>query len=74
MMALSRGGIPNKMESLIKTSKRKRIFTTKECIKVQRYKTRTQDKSFHETTKEKGGRERIRISTRDVTSLKCIRF
>ena len=28
------------------------IFTTQECIKMQRYKTRTQGKSFHGATKE----------------------
>ena len=42
---------------------RKIIFTTQECIKMQRDKTRTQGKSFHGATKEikkelQGGRER----------------
>ena len=39
------------------------IFTTKECIKMQRYKIRTRDTHLHGATKEikheqKGGRER----------------
>jgi len=57
MIVSSRGGIPivdtkRHGESLIKTSKRKTMFTTKECNKIQGYKIRTQDKSFHGTTKE----------------------
>mgnify|MGYP005822342709 CR=1 FL=1 len=40
------------LKKLVKISKRKIIFTTQECNKVQRKRTRTQGKSFHEATKE----------------------
>lgn len=45
---------------------------------MQTYKIRTQDNPFTEPPwkykGKKGGPERIRISTKDVTYLKCIRF
>ena len=35
-----------------KDKQEEKIFTTQECIKMQREKTRTQGKSFHGATKE----------------------
>ncbi len=51
--SLLRGGIPIELAKPHHDKQEEnKIFTTQECIKMQRDMTRTQGKSFHGATKE----------------------